>query len=168
MAIRFPIGPGWGAGWQADSTGISALAWPFVITGLVYLGFLALSGEWRTLVFRPRDIGPALQMQLYYLRLRKEHPPQGKHNALQKAAYTFIVVLGRHRGPQRVRHLQAGTAGVADDAVRRLRAGPLLALRGGLALRRIHPASRRPGAAGGSRLAPGDDHRMVSGKVSQP
>ena len=33
-------------------------------------------------------------MQLYYLRLRKEHPPQGKHNALQKGAYTFIVALG--------------------------------------------------------------------------
>ena len=24
----------------------------------------------------------------------KEHPPQGKHNALQKGAYTFIVALG--------------------------------------------------------------------------
>jgi thiosulfate reductase cytochrome b subunit len=70
------------------------LAWPFVITGLVYLGFLVLSGEWRTLVFRPRDVGPAVQMQLYYLRLRKEHPSQGKHNALQKGAYTFIVALG--------------------------------------------------------------------------
>jgi thiosulfate reductase cytochrome b subunit len=70
------------------------LAWPFVITGLLYLGFLALSGEWRSLVFRPRDIGPALQMQLYYLRLRKGHPAQGKHNALQKGAYTFIVALG--------------------------------------------------------------------------
>jgi thiosulfate reductase cytochrome b subunit len=33
-------------------------------------------------------------MQLYYLRLRPTHPPQGKHNALQKGAYTFIVVLG--------------------------------------------------------------------------
>ena len=33
-------------------------------------------------------------MQAYYLRLRREHPPQGKHNALQKAAYTGIVVLG--------------------------------------------------------------------------
>jgi thiosulfate reductase cytochrome b subunit len=33
-------------------------------------------------------------MQLYYLRLRREHPPQGKHNALQKLAYTFTVVLG--------------------------------------------------------------------------
>lgn len=70
------------------------LAWPFVITGLVYLGFLALSGEWRSLVFRPRDIGPAVQMQLYYLRLRKDHPAQGKHNALQRAAYSFIVALG--------------------------------------------------------------------------
>lgn len=71
-----------------------ALAWPFVITGLVYLGFLGLSGEWRSLLFRPRDIAPAIQMQLYYLRLRKEHPEQGKHNALQKGAYTFIVALG--------------------------------------------------------------------------
>ena len=71
-----------------------ALAWPFVITGLVYLLFLAFSGEWRSLLFRPRDVRPAIDMQLYYLRLRKQHPPQGKHNALQKAAYTFIVALG--------------------------------------------------------------------------
>jgi thiosulfate reductase cytochrome b subunit len=26
--------------------------------------------------------------------LRKEHPPQGKHNALQKGAYSFIILLG--------------------------------------------------------------------------
>jgi thiosulfate reductase cytochrome b subunit len=71
-----------------------ALAWPFVLTGLVYLGFLGWSGEWRALLFRPRDIAPAVQMQLYYLRLRKDHPPQGKHNALQKGAYSFIVALG--------------------------------------------------------------------------
>jgi thiosulfate reductase cytochrome b subunit len=71
-----------------------ALAWPFVITGLVYLGFLAVSGEWRSLLFRPRDIRAAVAMQQYYLRLRKDHPPQGKHNALQKGAYTFIVALG--------------------------------------------------------------------------
>ncbi len=70
------------------------LAWPFVITGLVYLGFLAFSGEWRPLLFRPRDVRPAIAMQLYYLRLKREHPPQGKHNALQKAAYTGIVFLG--------------------------------------------------------------------------
>jgi thiosulfate reductase cytochrome b subunit len=70
------------------------LAWPFVLTGLVYLAYIAVSGEWRSLLFRPRDLPRAWQMQLYYLRLRREHPPQGKHNALQKAAYSGIVVLG--------------------------------------------------------------------------
>ena len=70
------------------------LAWPFVLTGLAYFFYLVFSGEWRSLLFRPRDIGPAVQMQLYYLRLRKDHPPQGKHNPLQKAAYTSIVVVG--------------------------------------------------------------------------
>lgn len=89
--------PGWArlGGWLAGGLNWHfALAWPFVITGLVYLGFLAVTGEWRSLLFRPRDVGPAIQMQLYYLGLRKTHPPQGKHNALQKSAYTFIVALG--------------------------------------------------------------------------
>jgi len=71
-----------------------ALAWPFVLTGLLYLVYLLVSGEWRSLLFRPSDVPRAWQMQLYYLRLRKEHPPQGKHNALQKAAYSLIFVLG--------------------------------------------------------------------------
>ncbi len=71
-----------------------ALAWPFVLTGLVYFGFLFASGEWRYLFFGPRDIRPATQMAAYYLRLRSTPPPQGKHNALQKSAYTFILALG--------------------------------------------------------------------------
>jgi thiosulfate reductase cytochrome b subunit len=70
------------------------LAWPFVITGAAYLGYLVFSGEWRSLLFQPCDVPRAVQMQLYYLHLRKEHPPQGKHNALQKAAYSFILLLG--------------------------------------------------------------------------
>jgi thiosulfate reductase cytochrome b subunit len=94
----YPHGfPEWSrlGGWLAGGLNWHfALAWPFVITGIVYVGFLISSGEWRALLFRPRDVRPALQMQLYYLRLRREHPPQGKHNALQKAAYTFIVILG--------------------------------------------------------------------------
>ncbi len=89
--------PGWATlgGWLAGGLNWHfALAWPFVITGLTYLGFLALSGEWRSLLFRPRDLRPALDMQLYYLRLRREHPTQGKLNALQKAASTGIVLMG--------------------------------------------------------------------------
>jgi thiosulfate reductase cytochrome b subunit len=70
------------------------LAWGFVLTGLAYVLFLALSGEWRALLFRPRDIPAAWQMTRYYLRLRRDHPVQGKHNALQKSAYTFALLLG--------------------------------------------------------------------------
>ena len=74
------------------------LAWPFMVGGALYLTYLAISGEWRNLLFRPKDIVPAVQMQLYYLRLRRDHPPQGKHNALQKGAYTFILALGALSG----------------------------------------------------------------------
>jgi thiosulfate reductase cytochrome b subunit len=89
--------PQWASlgGWLAGGLNWHfALAWPFVATGAGYLLFLAFSGEWRSLLFRPRDVPRAIAMQLYYLRLRKDHPPQGKHNALQKAAYTSIVALG--------------------------------------------------------------------------
>jgi thiosulfate reductase cytochrome b subunit len=70
------------------------LMWPFIASGLLYLSYLVISGEWRSLLFRPRDIRGAIEMQKYYLRLRKEHPAQGKHNPLQKLAYTFIMFLG--------------------------------------------------------------------------
>jgi thiosulfate reductase cytochrome b subunit len=69
------------------------LAWPFVLTGLAYVLFLIVSGEWRALLFRPSDVKGAVQMTRYYLRLRPDHPPQGKHNPLQKSAYTFILLL---------------------------------------------------------------------------
>ena len=68
--------------------------WPLMLAGVVYCAYLAFSGEWRKLIFRPRDIRPALEMQKYYLRITRKHPPQGKHNALQKMAYTFIALLG--------------------------------------------------------------------------
>jgi thiosulfate reductase cytochrome b subunit len=91
---KFPLWARLG-GWLAGGLNWHfALAWPFVATGLIYFLYLAFSGEWRSLFFRPRDVPRAVQMQLYYLRLRQEHPPQGKHNALQKAAYTFVFVLG--------------------------------------------------------------------------
>lgn len=70
------------------------LMWPFMAVGLVYLVYLFASGEWRKLVFRPGDVPEAIQMVRYYLRLRKDSPALGKHNALQKGAYTFIVLLG--------------------------------------------------------------------------
>jgi thiosulfate reductase cytochrome b subunit len=71
-----------------------ALMWPLIIAGVLYVGYLVASGEWRAVLFRPRDWRGAIEMQKYYLRLRKDHPRQGKHNPLQKLAYTFILVVG--------------------------------------------------------------------------
>ncbi len=82
-------------GWLAGALNWHfALMWPLVGAGVVYTAYLAASGEWRALLFRPRDVSTAVAMMGYYLRLRREHPPQGKHNALQKLAYSSIVVLG--------------------------------------------------------------------------
>ena len=82
-------------GWLAGALNWHfALMWPLVAFGLLYLFYLVGSGEWRSLVFRPRDVPGAIGMARYYLRLRTDHPPQGKHNPLQKLAYTSMVLLG--------------------------------------------------------------------------
>src|SRR5207302_9882936 len=82
-------------GWLAGALNWHfALMWPLVTVGLLYLGYLVQSGEWRALLFRPRDVRGAIDMTRYYLRLRRDHPPQGKHNPLQKLAYTSIYLLG--------------------------------------------------------------------------
>lgn len=82
-------------GWLAGALNWHfALMWPLVTVGLLYLGYLVQSGEWRALLFRPRDVPGAIAMAKYYLRLRHEHPPQGKHNPLQKLAYTSVYLLG--------------------------------------------------------------------------
>ncbi len=91
---RFPATVRLG-GWLAGALNWHfALMWPLVAFGLLYMGYLAASGEWRSLLFRPRDIPGAIQMMKYYLHLRKDHPAQGKHNPLQKLAYSSVVVLG--------------------------------------------------------------------------
>jgi thiosulfate reductase cytochrome b subunit len=82
-------------GWLAGALNWHfALMWALIAVGVVYVTYLAASGEWRSLLFRPRDLGGAVEMTKYYTRLRRDHPPQGKHNPLQKLAYSGIVILG--------------------------------------------------------------------------
>jgi len=91
------IFPAWSrlGGWLAGALNWHfALMWPFVAVGLAYAGYLAASGGWRSLLFRPRDVPGAVAMARYYLRLRRDHPPQGKHDPLQKLAYTSILLFG--------------------------------------------------------------------------
>jgi thiosulfate reductase cytochrome b subunit len=71
-----------------------AMMWLLVANALLYLGFLCVHGEWRDIAPRRGDLGDALQMVKFYLFVRRDHPRQGKHNALQKSAYFAMPVLG--------------------------------------------------------------------------
>ncbi len=72
-----------------------AIAWFFVLNGLVYLAYLFASGEWRRRTFIPaRDAAPAVAQFLYYARLRKSPPPAGFYNGLQRLAYSSIIIIG--------------------------------------------------------------------------
>jgi Ni/Fe-hydrogenase b-type cytochrome subunit len=82
-------------GWLAGARNWHfAAMWLLIVNGLVYLGFIYLHGEWRDLVPRRglfRDVG---EMVKFYLALRKTHPRQGKHNALQRLAYFSMPLVG--------------------------------------------------------------------------
>jgi len=72
-----------------------AIAWFLILNGLFYLIYLAASGEWRRRLFLPaRDTGNALAMFAYYLRIRKQSPPEDFYNGLQRLAYTSAIAFG--------------------------------------------------------------------------
>jgi Ni/Fe-hydrogenase b-type cytochrome subunit len=89
--------PGWltFGGWLAGARNWHfAMMWVLAVNGLAYVGFLYLHGEWRDLAPRRGDARRAWDMARYYLALRRERPPQGKHNALQKLVYFSLPWLG--------------------------------------------------------------------------
>ncbi len=128
---RFPATLTFG-GWLAGARNWHfAMMWVLVVNGLVYLGFIYLHGEWRDLVPRRGDRARrAGEMVRFYLTVRKDHPRQGKHNALQRLAYFSMPIVG----------IMAVVTGIAiwkpvqlsplTDAARRIRLGALLALSG--------------------------------------
>jgi Ni/Fe-hydrogenase b-type cytochrome subunit len=82
-------------GWLAGARNWHfAVMWVLVVNGLVYLTFVYLHGEWRDLVPQKGDIRDSWQMVKFYTFKRKDHPPQGKHNALQKTTYFLLPVFG--------------------------------------------------------------------------
>ena len=68
-------------------------AWIMIACGLLYIVSGLARRNLRELVLRPADVPKILPMQLYYLKLRKEPPPHGKYNPLQKVAYTFVLFI---------------------------------------------------------------------------
>ncbi|MCU0625681.1 MAG: cytochrome b/b6 domain-containing protein [Gemmatimonadaceae bacterium] len=71
-----------------------AMMWVFVLNALVYVAHLARHGRWRTIVPVRGDWRDAIAMARFYLRRTPAHPHQGKHNALQKQAYTAMLACG--------------------------------------------------------------------------
>jgi thiosulfate reductase cytochrome b subunit len=65
--------------------------WMLVLAMAVYLISAVARGSLRELILRPSDLPKLWPMQLYYLRLRKEPPPHGTYNPLQKATYTLVL-----------------------------------------------------------------------------
>ena len=80
-----------------------ALAYLFMLNGLLYLIGLLAGGGWRSLLPRGSDIGDGLRMMRFYLGVvpmaiagrHWPHPEvRGKYNALQRAAYFSMPVFG--------------------------------------------------------------------------
>lgn len=71
-----------------------AMMWVLFVNGLVYLAFIYLHGEWRDLVPRRGFARDSLEMVKFYVALRRDHPRQGKHNALQRGAYFVMPWVG--------------------------------------------------------------------------
>jgi len=68
--------------------------WLFFINGAVWFFYNLFSRHgWRTTIFRRADFSGIVPMIQYYLRIRKQHPPTKKYNALQKLAYTLIAFV---------------------------------------------------------------------------
>lgn len=76
-----------GRRWHFFFAWIAALCW------LVWLIVAAVRGNLRDMLLRPSDLPKLWPMQAYYLKLRKNPPPHGTYNPLQKAAYTSILLF---------------------------------------------------------------------------
>jgi thiosulfate reductase cytochrome b subunit len=68
-------------------------AYVFVLCGIVYIVAGLLRRDLGDIVLRPADLPKLWPMQAYYLRLRRDPPPHGKYNPLQKLAYTFVLFV---------------------------------------------------------------------------
>jgi thiosulfate reductase cytochrome b subunit len=67
--------------------------WILVVALCAYFIQLIARKGWRDLVMRPDDFRKLWPMQLYYLRLRKEPPPHGTYNPLQKLTYNLVLFV---------------------------------------------------------------------------
>ena len=69
-------------------------AWIYIVTGIVYLGYQIFSGNYRQVLFVPRDIPGMWPMVRHYFFFGPKPPSVEAYNPLQKQAYTTAFLLG--------------------------------------------------------------------------
>ncbi len=68
--------------------------WFFIINGILYVLYTALSGEWRYLLPNKASFREAFEVVLHDLHLSKKPLPRKKFNGAQQFAYTSIILMG--------------------------------------------------------------------------
>ena len=68
--------------------------WIYMGTGLLYLGYQIFSGNYRQVLFVPRDIKGVWPMVRHYFFFGSKPPVTEAYNPLQKQAYTSAIGLG--------------------------------------------------------------------------
>ena len=68
--------------------------WIYIATGVFYLGYQMFSGNYRQVLFMPRDIRGRLAHGALLLFLRAQAGCREVYNPLQKLAYTSVFGLG--------------------------------------------------------------------------
>lgn len=68
--------------------------WFFVINGIVYVLYTAISGEWRYLIPNRQSFREAVLVALHDLGVYKGKLSQSKFNGAQQIAYTSIILMG--------------------------------------------------------------------------
>lgn len=68
--------------------------WLFIFNGFLYVLYLAISGEAKTLLPGKSSFKEAWLVLLHDLHIRKGLPPQKKYNAAQRIAYTGVIFFG--------------------------------------------------------------------------
>ena len=68
--------------------------WIFVVTGLSYVVYQVVTGNFREVLFLPRDAKGVWPMVRYYFLFGRKPDLTEPYNALQKLAYTAAVLFG--------------------------------------------------------------------------
>jgi len=72
----------------------SLAMWPFVINGIAYVVFLAVSRQWRAVLATKRDVRELLPAIWRAMLKRDVLLPGEKYSGAQRVAYTVVILLG--------------------------------------------------------------------------